>query len=70
MSEIICKCGAIVPDEKIHFSEGFNSDGDEMGHAGFKCNNCGIDYFLVGFVCVDTIEDAKEWLSEDSNWLS
>lgn len=68
MKELICKCGAVVPDESIYFCESVNLDGDDIGQSGFECNDCSKTYYLVGWVLSDTIEEAKEWLMDDTNW--
>lgn len=61
---VICRCGAIIPDEDIEKINGSNEEGEDYGEVSAYCEKCGTEYETMKWGEWDDLEEAKSVLHD------
>jgi hypothetical protein len=59
---LICKCGEIIPDANIDYSNRCNEEGEDYFEASAHCDKCKADYDTSGWGEINSTDEAKEYL--------
>lgn len=55
---LICKCGAVIPNDNISWTNAVNDLGEDVCLITADCDSCGDELNTSGYMCIETLEDA------------
>lgn len=61
---VTCRCGAVIPNDEIDYSNGCNEKGEEYGELSAQCNVCKADYETSQWGEWDDKNEAIEYLKD------